>query len=329
MSYKFILADNILPITPNEIRITINNKNKTIDIINLGEANILKMPGLSTIEFKFVAPAFKYPYVTNYQPQIFYYDLLEKLKVGQKPFIFSVIRQLPTGRYTYPSSFNVSMEDYSIVETTDEGFDVARAISSRRYDMISLGYGYGVVLLKDDAIAIMHDLNKGNVQQRQVSITYKGHSHKSKNSDKEERVFYVPSLSDVNMNTYEYSPLVCFLEAEYQFYDADFDGEDELIIGSYVGGPHGSPCYDIYDMTDSRLVQKRADDGFSSFWLDSDSEFDSENKQIRNTIYEGAYAWGEYIFNVNEEGQYHLLCHMYFVSDFDHNIIHSDTTYYR
>ena len=117
--------------------------------------------------------------------------------------------------------------------------------------------------------------------------------------------------------------------AEYQFYDADFDGEDELIIGSYVGGPHGSPCYDIYDMTDSRLVQKRADDGFSSFWLDSDSEFDFENKQIRNTIYEGAYAWGEYIYNVNEEGQYHLLCHMYFVSDFDHNIQHSDTTFYK
>lgn len=117
--------------------------------------------------------------------------------------------------------------------------------------------------------------------------------------------------------------------AEYQFYDADFDGEDELIIGSYVGGPHGSPCYDIYDMTDSRLVQKRADDGFSSFWLDSDSEFDSKNKQIRNTIYEGAYAWGEYIYNVNEEGQYHLLCHMYFVSDFDHNIQHSDTTFYK
>lgn len=117
--------------------------------------------------------------------------------------------------------------------------------------------------------------------------------------------------------------------AEYQFYDADFDGEDELIIGSYVGGPHGSPCYEIYDMTDSGLFIKRADDGFSSFWLDSDSEFDSENKQIRNTIYEGAYAWGEYIYNVNEEGQYNLLCHMYFVSDFDHNIQHSDTTFYK
>ncbi len=61
---------------------------------------------------------------------------------------------------------------------TDEGFDVARAISTRRYDMLSLGYGYGIVLLKDDAIAITHDINRGNQPKKQVSVTYKGHSHK-------------------------------------------------------------------------------------------------------------------------------------------------------
>lgn len=133
MSYKFILADNILPVTPKEMKIKINNKNKTIDIINLGETNILKMPGLSTIEFEFVAPAFQYPYVTNYQPQGFYYYLLEKLKVEQKPFIFSVIRQLPTGRYTYPSSFNVSLEDYTILETVDEGFDIVFSVVLKQY----------------------------------------------------------------------------------------------------------------------------------------------------------------------------------------------------
>ena len=133
MSYKFILADNILPVTPKEMKIKINNKNKTIDIINLGEANILKMPGLSTIEFEFVAPAFQYPYVTNYQPQGFYYYLLEKLKVEQKPFIFSILRQMPTGRYTYPSSFNVSLEDYTILETVDEGFDIIFSVVLKQY----------------------------------------------------------------------------------------------------------------------------------------------------------------------------------------------------
>lgn len=133
MSYKFIFADNILPVTPKEMKIKINNKNKTIDIINLGEANILKMPGLSTIEFEFVAPAFQYPYVTNYQPQGFYYYLLEKLKVEQKPFIFSILRQMPTGRYTYPSSFNVSLEDYTILETVDEGFDIVFSVVLKQY----------------------------------------------------------------------------------------------------------------------------------------------------------------------------------------------------
>ena len=154
-----------------------------------------------------------------------------------------------------------------------------------------------------------------------TNLVYEKHFNGFKNGDA--YIFHYNTTTDTTSN----NSLLPY--AEYQFYDADFDGEDELIIGSYVGGPHGSPCYDIYDMTDSRLVQKRADDGFSSFWLDSDSEFDSENKQIRNTIYEGAHAWGEYIYNVNEEGQYHLLCHMYFVSDFDHNIQHSDTTFYK
>ena len=117
--------------------------------------------------------------------------------------------------------------------------------------------------------------------------------------------------------------------AEYQFYDADFDGEDELIIGSYVGGPHGSPCYAIYDMTDSGLVEKKAEGENGYFGIDTSTKFDAENRTISSTIYEGAFAWGEYVYKVSDEGQCRLFCHMYFESDFDHNIIHSDTTYYR
>ena len=117
--------------------------------------------------------------------------------------------------------------------------------------------------------------------------------------------------------------------AEYQFYDADFDGEDELIIGSYVGGPHGSPCYAIYDMTDLGLVEKKAEGENGYFGIDTSTKFDAVNKTITSTIYVGAYAWGEYVYKVSEEGQCRLFCHMYFESDFDHNIIHSDTTYYR
>ncbi len=129
--------------------------------------------------------------------------------------------------------------------------------------------------------------------------------------------------------TYEYSDNSLLPYAEYQFYDADFDGEDELIIGSYVGGPHGSPCYAIYDMTDLGLVKKKAEGENGYFGIDTSTKFDAVNKTITSTIYVGAYAWGEYVYKVSEEGQCRLFCHMYFESDFDHNIIHSDTTYYR
>ena len=52
-----------------------------------------------------------------------------------------------------------------------------------------------------------------------VSITFKGHSHKSKNSFKEEKKIFVPTLSDDISGPYEYRPLPCFLEAEFTFYD--------------------------------------------------------------------------------------------------------------
>ena len=117
--------------------------------------------------------------------------------------------------------------------------------------------------------------------------------------------------------------------AEYQFYDADFDGTDELILGMYTGGPYGSPSYEIYEMTDSELTLKRADDGCDYFFIDTSTKFDSMNKVISNTLYGGAYAWGEYTYKVDEHGDLHQWYHASFVSDFDHNIVSADTTFFQ
>ena len=103
----------------------------------------------------------------------------------------------------------------------DQGFDVARYLETRRYDLVSLGYGESTIQLKDDAISIVHDLKKSTHQNPNpdCSITFKGHSHKSKNSFKEEKKIFVPTLSDDISGPYEYRPLPCFLEAEFTFYD--------------------------------------------------------------------------------------------------------------
>lgn len=128
--------------------------------------------------------------------------------------------------------------------------------------------------------------------------------------------------------TYEYSNNSLLPNAEYQFYDADFDGEDELILGYYVGGPHVSPSYDIYEITDSGLVRKDVE-GESYFWLDESTKFDPRNRIITNRLYEGAFAWGDYVYKVDDKGNIHPWYHVYFVSDSDHNIVSTDTTFYQ
>lgn len=122
----------------------------------------------------------------------------------------------------YPGIINFILygnHDYKSLQ--DEGFDVARYLETRRYDLVSLGYGESIIQLKDDAISIVHDLKKSSHPNpsQDVSITFKGHSHKSKNSFKEEKKIFVPTLSDDISGPYEYRPLPCFLEAEFTFYD--------------------------------------------------------------------------------------------------------------
>ena len=68
---------------------------------------------------------------------------------------------------------------------------------------------------------------------------------------------------DTTTVEYAKNPLLPY--AEYQFYDADFDGEDELILGYYGGGPHGCTCYEIYDITDSALLLKSPIDEEGNF----------------------------------------------------------------
>ena len=129
--------------------------------------------------------------------------------------------------------------------------------------------------------------------------------------------------------TAEYTNNDLFPYAEYQFYDADFDGNDELILGYYFGGPHGSPSFEIYDITDSVFVMKSVIDEDGYFSLDTSTKFDSVNKTITNTIDDGAYAWGEYVYLADKKGDLHRLYYASFVSDFNHNIVTADTTYYR
>ena len=154
----------------------------------------------------------------------------------------------------------------------------------------------------------------------ETNIIYEKHSKAFKDGD--------AYIFHYDTTTCECSDNSLLPYAEYQFYDADFDGEDELILGYYVGGPHGSSSYGIYEITDSMLVRKEVE-GECCFGFDKSTKFDIENRIITNTLYVGAYAWGDYVYKVDEKGGIHRWYHVYFDSDTNHNILSADTTFYQ
>lgn len=102
---------------------------------------------------------------------------------------------------------------------TEQGFDIGRYLESKRYDLVSLGYGLCVIHLQDDAIALTHDLlhSKKIEAPNYVTIAYRGHSHKSKTKDN--KLVYIPALSETSHSPYEYRPLAGFLDVEFGFYE--------------------------------------------------------------------------------------------------------------
>ena len=117
--------------------------------------------------------------------------------------------------------------------------------------------------------------------------------------------------------------------AEYQFFDADFDGEEELILGYYAGGPKGSPWYQVYEITDSVLVEKLPIGETYVWGLDICTTFDTINKTIINILYDGCCDWGTYAYKADDEGKLYLIYHASTQSDHEHNILESDTTFFE
>lgn len=141
-------------------------------------------------------------------------------------------------------------------------------------------------------------------------------------------------FKDYYVFTYDTTPLPepsndLYPNAEYQFYDIDFDGDLELLINYYHGGPYSCTCYEVFEMTDSALVRKEVVNEPDIAWysLDDHTEFDAKNKTITNNFYSGCCSWGEYFYRVDDKGDIYAVYSVHNTWDFDHEDIISDTTF--
>lgn len=134
--YHVYLDKMLCPIAPSSLELKISNQNDTVQLINEGEVNLLKKAGLTEISFELLLPNQKYPfaiYKDGYKSAKYFLDYIEKLKTNQKPFQFIVTRTFPNGKMIFDTNMKVSLEEYSIKEDKEDGFDVIVEIELKQY----------------------------------------------------------------------------------------------------------------------------------------------------------------------------------------------------
>jgi LysM repeat protein len=133
--YQFFLDGVLFPVAPSEMETKINNLNTTVALINEGEVNKLKSPGLTEFSFDLLLPNTRYPfaqYEGGFKSPSYYLEKLEKLKTSLDPFVLTVSRTMKN-KILFDTSMNVAIEDYSISESADEGQDAIVSIALKQY----------------------------------------------------------------------------------------------------------------------------------------------------------------------------------------------------
>lgn len=167
--YSMYIEDVLFPVTPGKISYKIGNNNKTITLINEGEVNLIKTPGLTEITIdELILPVFqKYPFA-QYEKDVFqnaeyFLGKLEEWKKSNKPVSFKLVKNVDlydgqlgiingTGihvteiikdrrKHYYEIATNletvfkyVTIEDYEIMEDVESyGLDIAVKLTMKEY----------------------------------------------------------------------------------------------------------------------------------------------------------------------------------------------------
>lgn len=136
MAYEFYMGKMLCPVAPSKLQLKIKGQNKSLTLINEGQVNILKKPGLTEISFDLLLPNVKYPFATYKNEFVnaqYFLDELEKLQTSMKPFQFIVTRSFPNGKMLFDTNMKVSLESYDIKEDAKQGFDVIVSVKLKQY----------------------------------------------------------------------------------------------------------------------------------------------------------------------------------------------------
>ena len=117
-----------MPQTPAKLSVKISGKNTTVTLLNEGEINFLKYPGLTEITLPLV-----FPMLTASKRPDYYLTLLERAKTQRTTTQFIMTRTTPAGQLLFDTNIKVSVEDYTVEENATNGLDVSVEVKLKQY----------------------------------------------------------------------------------------------------------------------------------------------------------------------------------------------------
>lgn len=136
MAYEVYLDGVRLPIPPEKIPIKYPGQNKTANLINGEEINLVRPGGLAELSLDVILPQMQYPaarWGNRVDDAEDFLDHLQNLKARGKPFEFIVIRDGPARFYSFDTNMDVTLEDYKVSDDVSEGLDLAVSLSLKEY----------------------------------------------------------------------------------------------------------------------------------------------------------------------------------------------------
>lgn len=131
--YTMFLNKIQMPITPGKLQLEIKGKNKTITLVNDGEINFLKAPGLTEITVSLLLPMLHSYNGRKHNPPDYYLGAFEEIMTSLKPARFILSRTSPDNKQLYDTNFKVSIENYTIEEDATNGPDVSVSLTLKQY----------------------------------------------------------------------------------------------------------------------------------------------------------------------------------------------------
>lgn len=138
--YSFYLTQDrekiLLPVPPAELKLRINNNNEVINLLNLGDVNILKQAGLTDVDFTVLLPGKNLPfaiYEAGFRSPTFFTEKFKAYKTSQKALRLTIARTAHDGAPLFDQTLTVSLERYTLTEVAGEEGDIYVSLEFKEY----------------------------------------------------------------------------------------------------------------------------------------------------------------------------------------------------